>query len=178
MKFTETKLKGAFIIDIEQRGPLWLFCSYFLRKRICSPRFKANQCTVQPSSTKKGLYGMIIKLPRHLRLVRCSHGAIYDVVIDMRPEPTYLSHIWRWPLKTVERCMYRRCLPTAIRPQQMRLRLYIKQFYIPYERLRYDDPAFGIEWLHHKWNFWKDIAGLYFKQLLISDYCSTYKLWQ
>jgi len=94
---------------------------------------------------------MIINCPGIWGLVRCSHGAIYDVVIDMRPESsTYLSHIWSWPLKTVELYVPEMFAHGYQTPTDEAEVVYqMSEFYMPgYERgLRYDDPAFGIEWL-------------------------------
>jgi len=81
------------------------------------------------------------------------YGAIYDVVIDMRPESsTYLSHIGveltaenRRALYVPEMFAHGYQTPT----DEAEVVYQMSEFYMPgYERgLRYDDPAFGIEWL-------------------------------
>jgi dTDP-4-dehydrorhamnose 3,5-epimerase len=87
------------------------------------------------------------------KLVRCTHGAIYDVIIDMRPEsPTYLSHIGVELTAENHRALY---VPEMFAHGYQTLTdeaeaIYqMSEFYTPgYERgLRYDDPAFRIEWL-------------------------------
>lgn len=86
------------------------------------------------------------------KLVRCTHGAIYDVIIDMRPEsPTYSDHIAVELTAENRRALY---VPEMFAHGYQTLTdkaevIYqMSEFYTPgYERgLRYDDSAFGIEW--------------------------------
>jgi len=85
------------------------------------------------------------------KLVRCTQGAIYDVIIDMRPDsPTYLSHIGV-ELTAENRRVY---VPEMFAHGYQALTdaaevvYQVGEFYTPgYERgLRYDDPSFGIDW--------------------------------
>lgn len=99
MIFTETKLKGAFIIDLElhqdHRG--------FFTRTFCAKEFEAHglkptvaQCNLSFNHKKGTLRGMHYQIPpvSETKVVRCVRGAIYDVIIDLRPSsPTYLSHI-------------------------------------------------------------------------------------
>jgi dTDP-4-dehydrorhamnose 3,5-epimerase len=86
------------------------------------------------------------------KLVRCTKGAIYDVIIDMRPEsPTYRQHIGVELTAENRRALY---VPELFAHGYQALTddaevvYQVGEFYTPgYERgLRYDDPAFGIEW--------------------------------
>ncbi len=95
MIFKETKLKGAFIIEPEriedERG--------FFARTFCQKEFKANglnpnlvQCSVSFNKKKGTLRGMHYQVSPHeeTKLVRCTSGAIYDVMLDLRPNsPTF-----------------------------------------------------------------------------------------
>jgi dTDP-4-dehydrorhamnose 3,5-epimerase len=97
MKFTETKLKGSFIIDLDvfsdERG--WFARTY------CKKEFEAIGHTgewVQLNHSvtyKKGsIRGMHFQFPPYseIKMVRCIAGAVYDVIIDLRAgSPTFLE---------------------------------------------------------------------------------------
>ena len=99
MIFTETKLKGAFIIDLDrktdERG--------FFARAFCQNEFRDHglkpviaQANVASNEKKGTLRGMHFQYPRaaESKLVRCTRGAILDIIVDLRPEsPTYLEHI-------------------------------------------------------------------------------------
>jgi dTDP-4-dehydrorhamnose 3,5-epimerase len=91
MHFTETKLKGAFILEPEflkdERG--------FFARTWCRHEFEAHGLTtifVQGNISfnhKRGtLRGMHYQVEPHAeaKLVRCTMGAIYDVILDLRPD--------------------------------------------------------------------------------------------
>ena len=98
MKFRETPLSGAFVVDIEphidERG--------FFARTWCSQEFAAQglehglvQASISRNARRGTVRGMHLQLPpsRESKLVRCTRGSIYDVIIDLRPEsPTYLRH--------------------------------------------------------------------------------------
>lgn len=95
MKFTETRLKGAYIIeperDEDERGFFArLYCSEeFARHGI---RFNPVQCSISFNKKRGTLRGMHYQAAPHAeaKLVRCTMGAIYDVIVDLRLEsPTY-----------------------------------------------------------------------------------------
>jgi dTDP-4-dehydrorhamnose 3,5-epimerase len=157
MKFTETKLEGAFIIDIEQRGDQ----RGFFARTFCAKDFEAHglkptnaQCSLAFNYKKGTLRGMHYQIApaTEAKLVRCTHGAIYDVIIDMRPEsPTYSDHIGVELTAENRRSLY---VPEMFahgyqtRTDKAEVIYQMSEFYTPgYERgLRYDDSAFGIEW--------------------------------
>jgi dTDP-4-dehydrorhamnose 3,5-epimerase len=168
MIFTETKLKGAFIIEPEpledERG---FFARTFCRKEFESYGLnpKVVQCNV--SYNKKGgtLRGMHYQDAPYeeAKLVSCISGAIYDVIIDLRLEsPTYCQ----WFAATLYGFNFSTHPP--IHPSTHKL-LYIpegfahgfltltdntevfyqmSEFYMPeYARgVRWDDVAFSIKW--------------------------------
>src|SRR4030067_2938862 len=98
MIFTKTILKGAYLIKPErledERG--------FFGRVWCRKEFDAHglgtalvQCNVSFNASKGTLRGMHYQAPPHeeAKLVRCTMGAIYDVIVDLRKNsPTYLQH--------------------------------------------------------------------------------------
>jgi dTDP-4-dehydrorhamnose 3,5-epimerase len=99
MIFTETKLKGAFIIELKRmedsRG---FFARSFCQKELAEHGL--NPVIAQSNlafNHKKGtLRGMHFQFPpaAESKLVRATRGAILDIIVDLRPEsPTYLEHI-------------------------------------------------------------------------------------
>lgn len=91
MKFTETQLKGAYIIELEviqdERG--------FFARSWCHQEFATKglnpslvQCNISFNCKKGTLRGMHYQAKPHeeAKLVRCTMGAIYDVIVDIRPD--------------------------------------------------------------------------------------------
>lgn len=99
MIFTETKLKGAFILDLERREDN----RGFFARAFCQNEFKQHglkpviaQANVAFNKRKGTLRGMHFQFPpsAETKLVRATRGAILDIIVDLRPEsPTYLQHI-------------------------------------------------------------------------------------
>ena len=95
MKFTETSLKGAYIIEVDRMednrgffGRLW--CENELK----AYNLKTNivQCNVSFTKNKGTLRGMHFqKSPfQETKFVRCTQGKVFDVIVDLRPEsPTF-----------------------------------------------------------------------------------------
>lgn len=157
MIFRETSLKDAFIIEPERieddRG--------FFARAWCKKEFEAhglNPSLVQINlsfSKKRGtLRGIHYQAVPHeeAKLFRCIWGAIYDVIIDLRPEsPTYLKWIGV-ELTADNRTMlyvpegFAHGYQTLIDNTEV---LYpVSQFYSPESErgVRWNDPTFGIEW--------------------------------
>jgi dTDP-4-dehydrorhamnose 3,5-epimerase len=99
MIFTATKLAGAFIIDLERREDSR---GYFARA-FCQHEFEEHglkpviaQANIGFNQHKGTLRGMHFQFPpaAETKLVRCTRGAILDIIVDLRPEsPTFLEHI-------------------------------------------------------------------------------------
>src|SRR4030067_2134427 len=99
MKFIETRLKGAFLVQPEpisdERG--------FFARTWCQREFKTHdletrlvQCNISYNRRKGTLRGMHYQIPpfEEDKLVRCTRGAIYDVIIDLRRDSkTFGKHI-------------------------------------------------------------------------------------
>jgi dTDP-4-dehydrorhamnose 3,5-epimerase len=106
-------------------------------------------------SPKKGtLRGLHYQIAPHeeIKLVRCTRGAIYDVIVDLRPEsPTYKQWLGTELTADHRKMIY---IPGGfahgyqILMDDTEVFYQVAQFYAPeYERgMRWDDPAFGIEW--------------------------------
>src|ERR1041384_8687330 len=99
MIFTETNLKGAFIIDLERRED----SRGFFARAFCQKEFAAHglkpiiaQANLAFNLKKGTVRGMHFQFPpaAESKLVRATRGAILDIIVDLRPEsPTYLDHI-------------------------------------------------------------------------------------
>jgi len=95
MRFIPTEIEGAFVIEVEpiqdERG--------FFARSWCAAEFESHeldtrivQCNVSFNRTQGTLRGMHYQKPPHeeAKLVRCTSGAIYDVIVDIRTDsPTY-----------------------------------------------------------------------------------------
>lgn len=157
MLFTETKLKGSFIIDLEERHDH----RGFFARTFCANEFEAHglkpnvaQCNLSFNHKKGTLRGMHYQIAPacETKLIRCTQGAIYDVIIDMRPDsPTYLSHIGVELTAKNRRALY---VPEMFAhgyqalTDEAEVVYQVGEFYTPgYERgLHYNDPILGIEW--------------------------------
>ena len=157
MKFTETRVQGAFLLDLEaqhdHRG--------FFARSFCVDEFLAHGLLPTNAQTnlafnyKRGtLRGMHYQAPptSESKLIRCISGAIQDVIVDMRPEsPTYLEHFSVELSAENRRSLY---LPPLFAHGYQTLTdcveilLQVGESYRPGGEcgLRYDDPALEIEW--------------------------------
>jgi dTDP-4-dehydrorhamnose 3,5-epimerase len=157
MLFTATALPGAYIIDLDlkpdNRGT---FARTFCAKEFEKHGLKSTvaQCNMSFNHKKGTLRGMHYQIlpATETKLVRCTQGAIYDVIIDMRPEsPTYLAHIGVELSAENRRALY---IPEMFAHGYQALTdgaevvYQVGEFYTPgYERgLHHQDPAFAIEW--------------------------------
>ncbi|MBS0156724.1 MAG: dTDP-4-dehydrorhamnose 3,5-epimerase [Nitrospira sp.] len=97
MKFLETSLAGTYIIEIDKREDE----RGFFARSWCVEEFafgrldtKMVQCNVSFNKKKGTLRGLHYQLPPHAetKLVRCTRGALYDVIVDLRAgSPTFLQ---------------------------------------------------------------------------------------
>ena len=157
MIFRETKLKGAFIIEPErledERG--------FFARTFCQEEFEAHglnpavvQCNISFNKKRGTLRGMHYQVVPHeeAKLVRCTRGAIYDVIIDLRPESPTLKQ-WVGVELTADnrRMLY---IPEGFAHGFQTLEDDTEVFYQMSEfyhlecarGVRWDDRVFGIEW--------------------------------
>lgn len=157
MIFTETPLEGAFVIDLEpmedERGH---FARSFCRAEFARRGLKTDvaQCNVSFNHKRGTLRGMHFQLPpmEEAKLLRCTRGAIYDVILDLRPDsPTYC----KWTTaELTERNLRMIYIPegfahgfqTLVEETEVFYQMF--EFYSPRHAsgVRWDDPAFGIAW--------------------------------
>jgi dTDP-4-dehydrorhamnose 3,5-epimerase len=155
--FTETKLPGAFLVEVERRVDE----RGFFARAWCEREFKEHgletrhvQSNLAYNVRRGTLRGMHYQVAPHAetKLVRCFRGSIYDVVIDLRPEsPTFKQ--WLGVVLTAEN---RRMLlvPEGFAhgyqtlEDDVEIFYQVSEFFTPEaERgVRWDDPAFAIEW--------------------------------
>jgi dTDP-4-dehydrorhamnose 3,5-epimerase len=177
MIFTETKFVDAFVVELEkhedERG--------FFARAWCDREFAAQRLNTQwvqanlaYSKTKGTLRGLHYQAApyQEAKLMRCIRGAIYDVILDLRPEsPTYKQ--WLGVVLTADnqKALY---VPEGFAHGYQTLVddcevFYpVSQFYTPgSERgVRWNDPAFAIRWplteglvISDKDQNWPDYSG-------------------
>jgi dTDP-4-dehydrorhamnose 3,5-epimerase len=170
MIFTETKLKGALIIELQKleddRG--------FFARSWCQREFEAHglnprlvQCNVSFNLKKGTLRGMHYQAAPYeeAKLVRCVRGSIYDVIIDIRPDsatycqwiavelaaPCSQSTVCCSQLTAHYRMLY---VPEGFAHGFLTLEdntevfYQMSQFFAPEQSrgIRWNDQTFGIEW--------------------------------
>ncbi len=157
MIFTETPLKGAYLLDLDRReDDRGFFARTWCEQEATALGLNPHiaQCNVSFNRRKGGVRGMHFQLPPHAeaRLVRCTMGVIHDVIIDLRPDsPTFLQS-WSVVLSSENRrAVY---LPEGFAHGFQSLEENTETFYqmsaayAPEANVgvRWDDPAFAIQW--------------------------------
>jgi len=157
MLFTEVPLKGAFLIDLEKREDSRGFCARmfcpreFEQQGLCATLAQINTAM----SFRKGtLRGMHYQLPPHaeVKVVKCLRGAVYDVILDIRPDSRTFGKWFAAELNDENRRMM--YVPAGFAHGYYTLTenaelLYLTSgFYSPQcERtIRWNDEKFGIDW--------------------------------
>lgn len=157
MKFTETCLGGAFVIEperlVDERGYFArTWCTREYEARGLNPRFV--QCNTSYNRKKGVLRGMHFQAPPHAeaKLVRCTRGSVFEVIIDLRKtSPTYTKHFSVTLNVDNGQMLY---IPEGFAQGFQTLEddteiLYqMSEYYAPeYGRgVRWDDPVFRIAW--------------------------------
>jgi dTDP-4-dehydrorhamnose 3,5-epimerase len=155
--FTETNLKGAFVIDLERReDSRGFFARGFCRKGFEAHDLKPTiaQANVAHNIRKGTVRGMHFQFPpaAETKLVRCTRGAILDIIVDLRPEsPTYLQHIKIELNEDNQRALY---VPERFAHGYQTLSdntdtsYQVSEFYTPSAEggLMYNDPKLGLKW--------------------------------
>jgi len=157
LKFIETKLKGAFVIEPErkadERGYFErVFCEQEFAEHGLHSRFV--QSNLSFNHRKGTLRGMHFQAAPHgeVKLVCCPHGAIYDVIIDLRADsPTYRQHVGVTLSDANGKLLY---IPKDFAHGYQALEdatqvfYQMSEYYHPESArgVRWNDPAFAIEW--------------------------------
>ena len=157
MKFTETSLKGAFVIELEKLGDdRGFFARYFCAREyeqhgLGHRIIQINNSLSKYRGTLRGMHYQLAPKAED-KVVRCIRGALLDVIIDLRPDsPTFKRH-FKIELTAENRSML--YVPKGFAHGFMTLAedteaLYlVTEFYSPeHERgVRWNDPQFGIDW--------------------------------
>ena len=157
MIFDETKLKGAYIIEIEkledERG--------FFGRSWCANEMKEHglnvnirQANISFNKTKGTLRGMHYQKAPHqeAKLVRCSRGSIYDVIIDLRKDSSTFK---QWIGVELSQDNYKMLyVPEDFAhgfitlEDNCEISYLMSEFYVPGAgaTIRWSDPLFNIEW--------------------------------
>lgn len=157
MIFEETPVAGAFLIDLERReDDRGFFARAFCRREFEEHGLNPDvvQCNLSLSANAGTLRGMHFQRPPHeeAKLVRCTRGALWDVVLDLRPgSPTYLASYGAELSADNRRLLY---IPEGCAHGFQTLVPETEAFYqvsaayAPDHEggVRWDDPAFGLEW--------------------------------
>jgi dTDP-4-dehydrorhamnose 3,5-epimerase len=157
MKFTETKLAGAFVIELERREDE----RGFFARAFCQDEFAAHglntriaQANVAFNRRKGTLRGMHFQFPpaAESKLVRCTRGAIVDMIVDLRPESaTYLEHVTVDLNEENGTALYvpeRFAHGYQVLADGTETSYQVGEFYTPEAEggLRFDDPRLGLDW--------------------------------
>ncbi|MGE5600638.1 MAG: dTDP-4-dehydrorhamnose 3,5-epimerase [Pseudomonadota bacterium] len=157
MIFTETRLEGAYVIDLERRED----ARGFFARAFCQHEFEAHglkpiiaQANVAHNRQRGTVRGMHFQIPpaAETKLVRCTRGAILDIIVDLRPEsPTYLQHVAVELNEDNQLALYvpeRFAHGYQVLCDKTDTSYQVGEFYSPpHERaLRYDDPRLGLTW--------------------------------
>jgi dTDP-4-dehydrorhamnose 3,5-epimerase len=177
MIFEEAKLAGAFVVELERRED----ARGFFARAWCANEFAEHGLTntvVQANMSwnpRQGtLRGMHFQRAPHAeaKLVRCTRGALFDVIVDLRPgSETYKQWLGVELTADNRRALF---VPEGFAHGFQTLvpdteAFYqVSEFYTPAaeDGVRWDDPAFGIEWpdpanafLSDKDRSWPDFSG-------------------
>ena len=176
MRFTPTPIPGACVVEPEphrdDRG--------FFARTFCVEEFRAHnlnprlvQCSVSFNQRKGTLRGMHWQAaPREeSKLVRCTHGALFDAIVDLRPDSPTFKENFTIELSAENRVML--FVPEGVAHGFLTLMdgtevLYQMSEYFASEcarGVRWDDPAFGIAWpegekiIHERDRAYPDFTG-------------------
>lgn len=157
MIFSETKLKGSFLIEPErkedQRG--------FFARTWCQQEFEDHglnselvQCSVSFNNKKGTLRGMHFQVApfEETKLVRCTKGEIFDVIIDLRRDSQTFKKYFSVVLNEENRLML--YIPPGFAhgfqtmTDNTEVFYQMSQLYSPEHArgVRWNDPVFGIQW--------------------------------
>lgn len=157
MIFRELKLPGAYLIELQphtdargQFARAW--CREEFRKQGLATDFVQGNVSVNPhAGTVRGMHYQ--RAPHgEVKLVRCVRGAIYDVIVDVRPDsPTYLQWVG---VELSPKALTMLYVPVdfahgfqSLEPDS-EINYLVSSAYAPGAGagLRYDDPALAIDW--------------------------------
>lgn len=157
MQFRETKLHGAYVVEMQpftdERGQFArAWCSdEFARRGLVAEFVQANVSVNPRVGTLRGLHW---QEPPHaeVKLIRCVRGAIWDVIVDMRPRSPTWGEWFGIELSTDSfKMLY---VPEGfahgfqVLEDETEVNYLVSAPYTPHAArgIRYDDPAIGVRW--------------------------------
>jgi dTDP-4-dehydrorhamnose 3,5-epimerase len=157
MIFKETPLPGAYVIEPERindnRG---FFARAWCKKELEQHGLKGeiSQSNIGFSFRKGTFRGLHFQRPPHaeVKIVRCTRGSIFDVIVDLRPESPSYKHWFGVELSAENRKMI--YVPEgmaqgyATLEDSTEINYHTSEFFNAESAsgVRFDDPAFGIQW--------------------------------
>jgi dTDP-4-dehydrorhamnose 3,5-epimerase len=158
VKFTKTAIEGVVVVGPEKhedsRG--------FFARSYCVDEFTAHgldptvvQCNISFNARAGTLRGMHYQAPpmSETKLVRCTRGAIYDVVVDLRAgSPTYRRHVGielterNWLALYIEKGLLAHGFQTLEDGAEVAYQMGQRYTPAAARGVRHDDPALGIDW--------------------------------
>ncbi len=157
MIFTETAIAGAYVIDLEPRSD----SRGFFARAFCQHEFAAHglkpviaQANIAFNHQKGTLRGMHFQYPpaAETKIVRCTRGAILDIIVDLRPESsTYLEHVAVELTEDNHRALYvpeRFAHGYQVLCDKTETSYQVGEFYMPGSEggLHYNDPRLQLRW--------------------------------
>jgi dTDP-4-dehydrorhamnose 3,5-epimerase len=157
VKFTTTDIPGVAIVDLELRSDdRGFFARTFCREEFVAAGLEplVEQCNMSfnhKAGTLRGMHMQVAPAPE-AKLVRCTRGAIVDIIVDMRDDsPTRLQHVSVELTADNRRALY---VPPYFAHGYQTLEddtevvYQVSGAYVPGTEvgLRYDDPALGLTW--------------------------------
>jgi dTDP-4-dehydrorhamnose 3,5-epimerase len=175
MRFVATELEGAYVVELDRREDTrGFFARAFCIKELegHGAPFQVVQSNVAFTYRKGTLRGLHYQLPpaAETKLVRCTQGCVYDVIVDLRPESrSYLQH---FGIELSARNRSALLVPPFFAhgyqtlADESEMTYLVNEFYDPSSErgLRYDDPALRISWpllvssLSEKDNSWPPLT--------------------
>ena len=157
MKFSETIIKGAFLVDIERReDERGFFARVWCAEELAAAGIDPSVAQVNMSFNGKTgtLRGLHFQHGEHAegKFIRCIRGSLYDVIVDIREEsPTYGKWFGVELNSSNKMALY---APPGCAHGFQTLEDGTEILYMsssPYHGaaeggIRWDDPAFGIKW--------------------------------
>jgi len=157
MKFTPAAIPGAWVVDVEPRED----ARGFLARTYCEQEFAAHglntrwpQCNLTLTKHRGMIRGMHFQVePKpEIKLIRCAVGAIWDVLVDVRPHSPAFGQWEAFELTAGNRrSLY---VPTGVAhgfqclQDDSEVFYQMSEFYFPdlARGIRWDDPRVGIRW--------------------------------
>ena len=156
MIFTETKLKGAFVIEIKKIGDERGFfgrswCANEMTEAGLNPKIaQINTSLSKFKGTLRGLHFQIAPY-QECKMIRCTRGSIFDMIVDLRPDsPTFLQWFGETLTEDNHKALYS---PEGFAQgfitleDNTEITYFTTEFYAPGKDrgIRWNDPQIGIE---------------------------------